>query len=125
MNGRRFKFIMLILAFTLLPTFCAWASDGEAKSDFSAAGAYDYPAALKTEEWTALDAQDAKLSVCQMPEGILKPMPADALAETVLSCPPLVGMPACNTDKQGFDAVYSQFSGLRELTYRIDAAAKI
>lgn len=83
--------------------------------------AYEYPIVPGMEEWKQLDSHVKKLEACQIPEDILENLTTPALVETVMNYPLLIDMLAYDTVEIGYQAVYGNFNGLRELQERKDA----
>lgn len=83
--------------------------------------AYEYPIVPGTDEWKQLDTHVKMLEACQIPEEILENLTTQALVETVMNYPLLVEMFAYDTAEAGYQAVYNNFNGLRELQERSDA----
>lgn len=84
--------------------------------------AYEYPIVPGMDEWKQLDTHVKKVNACQIPEDILDKLTTEALVETVMNYPLLIDMLAYNTQYTGYQAVYNEFNGLRELQTREDAA---
>lgn len=87
-----------------------------------AADAYEYPVRPGTAAWKALQSHDEMVQATQVEESLLASMSDQGLVQTVLTYPLLVDVLAHNSPQQGFEAVRSQFDGLRALLEREGAA---
>ncbi|WP_379145891.1 hypothetical protein [Paenibacillus sp. sgz500992] len=124
--------LSITLCFSLL--FClavpaAFANsvseDETLNNGYSITDAYEYPLQIDTGEWKEIQSSEEKVKVSQIPESILYNMTTEALVETVMNYPLMVTMYAFDTEQAGFNAVYSTFNGLQELTKRSDAAFEL
>jgi hypothetical protein len=84
--------------------------------------AYEYPIRPGSADWKALQTHDEMVQVTQVEESLLASMSDDGLMQTVLSYPLFGDVLAYNSPQQGFDAIRSNFGGLRELLEREGAA---
>ncbi|HEY9422833.1 MAG TPA: hypothetical protein VIW92_15580, partial [Thermoanaerobaculia bacterium] len=84
--------------------------------------AYEYPIRPGSAVWKTLQSHDDMVRVTQVEESLLASMSDEGLVRTVLSYPLLGDVLAYNSPQQGFDAIRSQFGGLRELLGREGAA---
>jgi hypothetical protein len=100
------------------------ARAGSDRSRISWAGdaAYVYPIRPGTADWKALQSHNEMVQVTQVDESLLASMSDEGLVRTVLSYPLLGDVLAYNSPQQGFDAIRSQFGGLRALLEREGAA---
>jgi hypothetical protein len=84
--------------------------------------AYAYPVRPGSAEWKALRTHDEMVQVTQVEESLLASMSDEGLVQTVLSYPLFGDVLAYNSPQQGFDAIRSNFGGLRALLEREGAA---
>jgi hypothetical protein len=112
-----------LLAFLFLPL--VFMSCAEMPLNFKKSDAYDYPIKPGTPEWRAFTNHDEMLKACQVPEITLNKMSTTGLVETVLTYPLYEDWLAYNYPQQGFDAIETQFNGIRELLNRKDAGEKL
>lgn len=124
---KRFKKLLtMVLVFTVFITqftpMSTLASEKlNTKDKYTITTPYEYPIKPGTAEWEKLKTHEEKIKVCQIPDDILKKMNTDTLVETVMNYPLMSDMFAMNTINAGYDAVYHQFNGLRELVARSDS----
>ncbi len=86
---------------------------------------YDYPPVKRgTEEWKKLTPEE-KLKVCQIPEKILVDLSTEELIQDYLAFPFIDLIAAYDDWQTGFDRIYKDFNGVRELLNRDDAGKKI
>jgi hypothetical protein len=93
--------------------------------NFNKSDVYVYPIKGGTPEWQAFTTHDEMLKACQVPETILNTMSTAGLVETVLTYPLYEEWLAYNYPQQGFEAIKTQFNGIRELFNRKDAGEKL
>jgi len=87
--------------------------------------AYDYPPVKSnSEEWKRLSPEE-KHSVCQIPDNVLVTLPTEDLIQAYLDYPYIAIMAAYDNWMSGFNRVYGDFNGLRELLNREDAGQKV
>jgi len=86
---------------------------------------YYFPIKPGSAEWANFRSHAEMLEVCQVPESILKTMSTEGLVETVLNYPLRIDTFAYNDPQTGFDAVATQFNGIKELLNREDAATEL
>lgn len=86
--------------------------------------AYEYPVQPGTVAWEALQSHEDMIRVTQVEVSLLASMSDAGLLQTVLNYPLLGDVLAYNSPQQGFDAIRSQFDGMRELLER-ERAAKL
>jgi hypothetical protein len=84
--------------------------------------AYEYPIRPGTAVWKTLQSHDDMVRVTQVEESLLASMSDEGLVQTVLSYPLLGDVLAHSSPQQGFNAIRSQFGGLRALLEREGAA---
>lgn len=112
----------LIMCMTLAPQIAlATFSENNSSENYTIDTPYIYPVVPGTDEWNALDSQDEKVAVCQIPADILSKLTTEALVETVLDYPLMCNISAYNSFLSGYEAVKAQFNGLQELSTRSDA----
>lgn len=99
-------------------------SCGRQQSDSIYDTAYEYPVKPGTKEWKAFGSHDAMVTACQIPDPILLKISTTDLIETVLNYP-LFGNVwwSRNNIQQGFEHMFSESNGVRELFKRRDAGA--
>lgn len=113
--------LFLTLAFPVAFADSTSVLDGTVNNEYSISNSYEYDVKPNTSEWKDLKSSKEKVEASQIPESDLYNMTTKALVETVLNYPLLVTMYAFDTEQEGFNAVYSTFNGLQELTKRTDA----
>lgn len=87
--------------------------------------AYEYPPIKRSsEEWKQLSPEE-KHAICQIPDDILATMPTEDLIRAYLNYPYIAIMAAYDNWMAGFNRVYRDFNGLRELLKRDDNAQKL
>ena len=91
----------------------------------SLADEFVYPPIKRgTTEWKSLTPEQ-RHQACQIPDEILATMPTDQLVKAFLDYPYIGIIWAYNIWTDGFNRVYQDFNGLRELLNRKDAAKMI
>lgn len=126
MNINRYKYRHIISCWTtsslFLISFGLSISCGRQQPDSGYDTAYEYPVKPGTKEWKAFGSYDAMLTACQIPDPILLKISTTNLIETVLNYP-LFGNVwwSRNNIRQGFEHMFSEFNGVRELLKREDA----
>ncbi|MCE3199077.1 hypothetical protein JI735_14460 [Paenibacillus sonchi] len=101
------------------------AVDETTNVQYSITNSYEYVVKPNTDEWKKFTSTEEKVNASQIPQTILNKMTTKALVETVLKYPLLANMFAFNTKQEGFNAIYSNFNGLQELTKRTDAISEL
>lgn len=87
--------------------------------------AYQYPSIKRgTEEWNNLSREE-KRAMLQIPENVLADLPTEELIQAYLDYPHVAIMAAYNNLQDGFERVYRDFNGLRELLTREDAGKEL
>lgn len=81
---------------------------------------YDFPIKPGMDEWKKFQTQEDMIIACQVPEGILKKLTTEALAETCLKYPIYLQITTYNNVQNGFERFASQFNGFSELLARPD-----
>jgi hypothetical protein len=96
----------------MIPAFAVSANERQTS--------YDYPIVPGTDEWSTLTTHDQMVQSCQIPEDILETIPTASLVDSVLNYPLLADMFLFNDFQQGFEVIYNQFNGIKELFTRED-----
>lgn len=119
---RKNKFIVICLIFTLIMACYTTAMASEIKYEnqtiYTINEPYVYPVQPGDELWKQFTTHDEKIAACQIPEDILSKMTKDALTETVLNYPLMIDMLAMPNRMTGYENIYNNFNGLRELASR-------
>ena len=113
------RYITCIMVASILPLGLLACSPKANNSEIS--DAYNYPVKPGTDAWRAFTTHEEMLKACQIPESTLRTMSTEGLVETVLNYPLYNDVLAYNSPQQGFDALSSEFNGIRELLNRKDA----
>lgn len=122
---KRFRiFMFLVMVLTLVLPISSFAAESTIPQ-YKINDPYVYPVKPGMDEWLKLDDHVKKIEACQIPTDILSNMSTDALIETVLSYPLLPEMYAWDSPANGYNAIKSQFNGLKELSIRTDATEKL
>jgi hypothetical protein len=82
---------------------------------------WDYPVKPGTPEWLKFTSMDEMYKGTQISENILKKLDTESLVQIVLNYPALPVLLLFNSPQDGFDNLYSNFNGIRELIDRKDA----
>jgi hypothetical protein len=104
--------LAVVLVFCMIPAFAVSANERQTS--------YDYPIVPGTDEWSTLTTHDQMVQSCQIPEDILETIPTASLVDSVLNYPLLADMFLFNDFQQGFEVIYNQFNGIKELFTRED-----
>ena len=81
-------------------------------------GMWDYPVKPGTEEWKQSQSYEEKIKSCQIPEEVLTSLSTDDLTELCLRYPLLIDLFAFENINVGFNKMFSEFNGIRELYLR-------
>lgn len=85
---------------------------------------FEYSLKPGSEEWRNLSVEE-KNELLQIPDSILSVMPTEELIQAYVDNPFCSLIFVYNTIQDGFNRVYNEFNGLRELMKRNDAATKL
>jgi hypothetical protein len=85
-------------------------------------GMWDYPVKPGTEEWKQFQTYDEMVKACQIPDGVLASLSTDDLTELCLRYPLYTDFLVFENPDEGFDRLFNNFNGIRELYKRADVA---
>lgn len=119
------KYVCLFLTFMMViwcdsPLIFA-VEENSNNQQYTITEPYLYPVTPGSDEWDNFDTIYEMIEACEIPEDMLKSMTTEALSQTVLNYPLLMDLLASNNARKGFEAMLSNFNGLRELSKRTDA----
>ena len=86
---------------------------------------WDYPVKPGMEEWKKLKGVEARIKACQIPEDILYSLSTEELMDLCLRYPFIYDIFAFNSLEHGFDQLFNNFNGIRELYKRVDVASHL
>ena len=81
---------------------------------------WDYPIKPGSEEWKKLMSNKEMVESCQIPEKVLSNLSTEDLTELCLSYPLLYDLFAFENFTEGFNKLFSDFNGIKELYSRND-----
>lgn len=90
-------------------------------ANYSVNTAYEYPIMPTSDEWLLMESHAARVSVCQVPDGILTQMSTEALVETISNYPLLVDVLLFDYAKDAYQTILSGYNGFQELGKRPDS----
>ena len=97
----------------------------EVPYDCESAQRWDYPVKPGMEEWKNLLSLQEKVDICQIPENILLCLSTENLTNLCLQYPLLYDIFAFSCYSAGFDRVFYEFNGIRELFEREKTSAEL
>jgi len=86
---------------------------------------WDYPVKPGTEEWKIFKSNKEMIDACQIPEKILFSLSTNDLTELCLHYPLLYDTFAFNDLNEGFNKLFNDFNGIRELYKRKDTPKEL
>lgn len=86
---------------------------------------WDYPIKPDTEEWKQFHSKKEMVDACQIPENILSALSTEELTDICLQYPLFYDIFSHINLYQGFDQLFNDFNGIRELFTREDAYKEI
>lgn len=119
-KGKKIVFVVVVLALLVAggtALYLHYGASGAAKPQ-QITKSYDYPVKPGMQKWEELT---DKRGACEIPEEVLGKLTTEALLDTVLNYPLLIGWTAHNTLDEGVESEIRQFNGLQELLRRGDA----
>jgi hypothetical protein len=81
---------------------------------------WDYPVKPGSVEWQRLSSLDEIYEACQIPDNILKKIDTESLVQICFNYPASPVLFSYNSPQAGFNVLYSNFNGIRELLERKD-----
>ena len=85
-------------------------------------GVWDYPVIPGMEEWKKLRTNEEMLNATQIPEEVLKSLSTEDLIDLCLRYPLNVTLLVYSNTNFGFETMFREFNGLRELYQRKDVS---
>ena len=76
---------------------------------------WDYPIKPDMPEWTEFKSLNEKVAACQIPDSILSRLSTECLTKVCLQYPLLYDIFAFSSYPAGFDRIFYEFNGIREL----------
>lgn len=117
------KYLILLFSLLLTILLAVFFNRTESSNGYEIQDAFQFKILPGTTAWQALNDNQEMLDVCQIPMETVMKMSTKALVETCLNYPMLSiyehAYPRIDT---GFDIVYENFNGIKELVTRKDAS---
>ena len=82
---------------------------------------WDYPVKPGSKEWKKLDSYSERLDKCQIPEEVLPHLDTPQLVDLCMEYPFLMNIYVFGDPFYGYDVLFHDFNGIRELFGREDA----
>jgi hypothetical protein len=86
---------------------------------------WDYPVKPGTEEWENFKSATEMLESCQIPNTVLTALSTEDLTDICLNYPLLYDVFAFTKKNEGFNKIFNDFNGLRELYARKNSADEL
>ena len=86
---------------------------------------YAFKITQKSPEWAKISTGAEMVSVCQIPDSIIKSLTTSALAQTCLNYPLFFQHTALNDERKAIKEMINEFNGLRELSLREDGLKEL
>ena len=94
-------------------------------NDISAESCWDYPVKPDMPEWAELKSLNEKVTACQIPDSILSRLSTECLTKVCLQYPLLYDIFAFSSYPAGFDRIFYEFNGIRELFEKEKASVEL
>jgi len=118
----KYRFLVFFIFFSLVTCVANAQLPGEYSKK---TGMWDFPVKPGTEEWKKFKSYQERVNACQIPEDVLFSLSTEELADLCLTYLPFSFIFAFNDMNQGFDKLYNEFNGIRELFKRKDVSKEL